>query len=77
MVKHSHLQCLVKFTTIFLYKIQLKPELDSYRIVLRNTFQLIEVLKPSELQVDLIIDDEQKAMWQFKETLAPTHVSAP
>lgn len=65
------------YDNFFFHKIQLKPELDSYRIVLRGTFQLIEVLKPSELQVDLIIDDEQKAMWQFKETLAPTHVSAP
>lgn len=56
------------------YDVQWKPELNSFTVVLSTTFQLNEVLKPAKLQVDLIIDDEQKTMWEFKTTPAPANV---
>ncbi|XP_025083114.1 uncharacterized protein LOC112557458 isoform X2 [Pomacea canaliculata] len=52
---------------------QWNPQLHSFIVVLSTTFQLKKVLKPAELQVDLIIDDEQKTMWEFKTTPAPAN----
>lgn len=56
------------------YHVQWKPEDNCYKEVLSTTFQLKKMLKPAELQVDLVIDNEQTTTWQFNQKLAATNV---